>query len=46
MWIPLKLDFWEHKNLSSLSVLIYIKSYKEKEKNNFGKKSVLNGNLA
>ena len=25
--------FWEHENLSGLSVLIYIKLYKEKEKN-------------
>ena len=34
-WVPLKPDFWEHENLSSLSViqLIYIKLYKEKEKN-------------
>ena len=24
--------FWEHENLSGLSVLIYIKLYKEKEK--------------
>ena len=25
--------FWEHENLSGLSVLIYIKLYNEKEKN-------------
>ena len=32
-WIPLKPEFWEHKNLSSLSVLLYIITlYKEKEK--------------
>ena len=30
--------FWEHENLSSLSVLIYIKLYNEKEKSDFGKK--------
>ena len=38
--------FWEHENLSSLSVLIYIKLYKEKKKNNFGKKSGLSRNPA
>ena len=33
-WVLLKSNFWEHENLSSLSViwLIYIKLYKEKEK--------------
>ena len=35
-------DFWEHENLSGLSVLIYIKLYKD----NFGNKSWLSGKLA
>ena len=30
-WVPLKPEFWEHENLSGLSVLIYIKLYKEKQ---------------
>ena len=39
--------FWEHENLSGLSVLwlIYIELYKEKEKN-VGKNQRLSGNLA
>ena len=44
--------FWEHENLYGISVIclisikIYIKIYKEKEKNDFGKKSRVSGNPA
>ena len=41
-WVQLKLDFWEHENLSSLSVLIYIKLYCTRKR----KKSGLSRNLS
>ena len=38
-WVPLKPDFWEHENQSGLLViwLIYIKLYRKKEKQIWGK---------
>ena len=46
-WVPLKPDFWEHENQSSLLViwLIYIKLYRKREKK-IGKNFRLSRHLA